>query len=517
MSKEQMYSESDILLSTTDLDSRIKYANNKFCEIAGYSLQEMQGHPHNMVRHPDMPKAAFKDLWQFIGSGKPWMGPVKNKCKNGDYYWVNAYVTPIKDGEGKVKEYQSVRTLPSRELVNRAEQAYQSVNQGKIPAGFKYNLDMTFFALLFSYLMTLTFVMMSFLSDLSLLLLLPLLFASLAMSVCLTYWRRSYTQVLSEARKVFDNNMMSYLYSGTSDAVGNISLALQMRAAEIQAIVGRVSDVSQTVSESASETSCTGQQVASLLGKQKVETESIATAMSQMSSTVAEISRVVTDASEEGQQSLEQTNTGQSVVANTVAEIQVLSEQLAEAEQIVAKLVDDVKMIESVSNEISSIADQTNLLALNAAIEAARAGEQGRGFSVVAEEVRSLAMRTQQSTEEINSKLAGLQVESKRATQAMNKGAELSSSCVELSQRTGSALNDINTRVTTLAAINEQIAAAIEEQTMVAQEVSDNVAHISEMAVESEQYGQHASLVTEHLLEKLEEQSALINQFQRTR
>lgn len=517
MSKEQTYLESDILLSTTDLDSRIKYANDKFCDIAGYSLAEMQGQPHNMVRHPDMPKAAFKDLWQFIGTGKPWMGPVKNKCKNGDYYWVNAYVTPIKDSQGRVKEYQSVRTLPSRELVKRAEQAYQSVNQGKIPAAFKYNLDMTLFALLFSYFMTLTFAIMALASELSLLFLLPLFLTSLAMSVCLTRWRKNYTQVLAEARKVFDNNMMSYLYSGTSDAVGNISLALQMRAAEIQAIVGRVSDVSQTVSESAAETSNTGEQVASLLGKQKVETESIATAMSQMSSTVTEISRVVADASEEGQQSLAQATTGQSVVTNTVTEIQALSEQLAEAEQTVGKLVEDVKTIESVSNEISSIADQTNLLALNAAIEAARAGEQGRGFSVVAEEVRSLAMRTQQSTEEINNKLVGLQVESERVTQAMNKGAELSSSCVELSKKTGSALNDINTRVTTLAAINEQIATAIEEQTMVAKEVSDNIAHISEMAVESEQYGQHASLVTNHLLEKLEEQSALINQFQRAR
>ena len=87
LSKEQLFSKSEILLSTTDLDSRIKYANKNFCDIAGYSLDEMLAQPHNMVRHKDMPKAAFADLWSYIQSGKSWMGPVKNRCKNGDYYW----------------------------------------------------------------------------------------------------------------------------------------------------------------------------------------------------------------------------------------------------------------------------------------------------------------------------------------------------------------------------------------------------------------------------------------------
>ena len=97
MSKEVLFTENEILISTTDLDSNIKYANEHFCNIAGYSAEELQGNPHNMVRHPDMPKAAFKDLWQTVQSGHSWMGPVKNRCKNGDYYWVNAFVTPIKN------------------------------------------------------------------------------------------------------------------------------------------------------------------------------------------------------------------------------------------------------------------------------------------------------------------------------------------------------------------------------------------------------------------------------------
>ena len=131
MSKEQLFSQSEILLSTTDLNSRIKYANEGFCDIAGYSLDELVDNPHNKVRHPDMPKAAFKDLWSTIQKGNSWMGPVKNRCKNGDYYWVNAFVTPIKDEAGTVFEYQSVRTVLDNDVKKRADEVYPKLDQSK--------------------------------------------------------------------------------------------------------------------------------------------------------------------------------------------------------------------------------------------------------------------------------------------------------------------------------------------------------------------------------------------------
>lgn len=107
--KEVKFSDSDILLSTTDLDSYITYANQEFCNISGFTLAEMVNQPHNLVRHSDMPKLAFADLWQHLHNGRSWMGPVKNRCKDGSYYWVNAFVTPIKDASGQTVEYQSVR------------------------------------------------------------------------------------------------------------------------------------------------------------------------------------------------------------------------------------------------------------------------------------------------------------------------------------------------------------------------------------------------------------------------
>ena len=114
--RERLYPEHQNLISTTDLESRITDANEEFCQIAGFGLEELQGAPHNLVRHPDMPTQAFADMWAHLRQNKSWMGPVKNRCKNGDHYWVSAFVTPIQDASGKTVEYQSVRTAPDEAL-----------------------------------------------------------------------------------------------------------------------------------------------------------------------------------------------------------------------------------------------------------------------------------------------------------------------------------------------------------------------------------------------------------------
>ncbi|WP_257978533.1 PAS domain-containing protein, partial [Aeromonas salmonicida] len=119
------------LISTTDPASHITYANQHFCEVAGYNAAEMEGVPHNLVRHPDMPKAAFADMWQRLRQGKSWMGLVKNRAKSGSFYWVNAYVTPILNDQQQIIEYQSVRTRPSEQDIAWAEQLYARIRAGK--------------------------------------------------------------------------------------------------------------------------------------------------------------------------------------------------------------------------------------------------------------------------------------------------------------------------------------------------------------------------------------------------
>lgn len=511
--KEVIVGESEILLSTTETNSKIKYANPEFCKIAGFTLEELEGNTHNIVRHPDMPKEAFKDLWQFIQQGKSWMGPVKNRCKNGDYYWVNAYVTPIKDGNGQIMEYQSVRTRLDRDVVRRAESVYSKLKQGETPPALKYKTDMTLWFQTIFIVLSLVLGTLVAMSEISRLISIPLFLVSTISSILFVNWRKKYSKLLQDAKSVFDNNLMSYIYNGSNDAVSDIHLTLSMRKAEINAITGRVSDVSLHVTSCANDTANATEKVATLLSEQQSETRQVATAMNQMSATVNDLARAVAEAAQASEQGKSISEDGQKVVDSTVSAIQELSTHLSEIDKVITNLIDGTNLIGSVLTEISSIADQTNLLALNAAIEAARAGEQGRGFAVVADEVRTLAQRTQQSTEDINNKLSQLRSDSNTAVIAMKKGSELSDNCVALSLKTGESLRKIHAEVTSISDLNTQISTAIEEQSVVTEQVSQNVVRISDLSLVCNNLGEDATSLTSDLLGQLHEQQNLITQF----
>ena len=505
---------SSILLSTTDTKGRITYANTDFCDIAGFEKEELVSHGHNIVRHPDMPKAAFADLWSTIQEGDSWMGPVKNRCKNGDHYWVNAYVTPIKGEDGKIIEYQSVRTAPTRDIVDRAESTYQQINRGKTPKALKRtNVDMT------RYIQSLMIFLSLLLVIGSVILPVPAIFAVPAIGVCLAstalfiFWRRRYKKLIGQAEEVFNNPLMSYLYSGSTDKLGRVELALKMRQAELNAVVGRVRDLSASVKDIAHDTANNGHEISQMLSEQNDEIVQVATAMGQMAATIQDLATSVTEAADASMQGSETSKSGLGVVDQTVDAIHQLANQLQNVDLVIRKLVAGSSSIETISDEISSIADQTNLLALNAAIEAARAGEQGRGFAVVAEEVRALAQRTQQSTEEIKATLGQINQESTAAIEEMRKGAILAENCVSFASNTGQTLNTVNTDVENISALNQHIATAVEEQSVVTEQVSGNTNKIKDIANTGVSHGHDAKQLSKDLLEELNALHSLIVQF----
>ena len=219
--------------------------------------------------------------------------------------------------------------------------------------------------------------------------------------------------------------------------------------------------------------------------RQQSETQQVATAMNQMSATVQEVARNAASAATAAAEADDQAKNGHTVVNDTVTTITSLAEEVSRTSDVIEKLKGDSISIGAVLDVIRDIAEQTNLLALNAAIEAARAGEQGRGFAVVADEVRTLASRTQQSTQEINGMIERLQSGANEAVTAMEHGRNKAEATVEQAQKAGQALNAITEVVYNIKAMNMQIASAADEQSATAEEINRNIVNISEVADET--------------------------------
>jgi methyl-accepting chemotaxis protein len=249
------------------------------------------------------------------------------------------------------------------------------------------------------------------------------------------------------------------------------------------------------------------------VNNQRMQTEQVVTAINQMTATVDEISRNASAADQAAKQADEESKTGQEEVAQTVASINALAGEIERASGSLAEFKQDSANIGGVLDVIKGIAEQTNLLALNAAIEAARAGEQGRGFAVVADEVRNLATRTQESTEEIQVIIERLQSGAERVAAAMEAGRQSGQATVEQAGRAGAALGSITAAVETIKDLNSQNACSTEEQSSVANHINQSMVAISqsieETAGESAQTAAHGGELS-HLASELQQ---LMRQF----
>ena len=483
--QEQVLTDSDSLISTTSLKGIITYANKDFIEISGFPEQELLGKNHNMVRHPDMPVEAFQDLWDTVKSGKPWMGIVKNRCKNGDFYWVDAYVTPIYE-KGEITGYQSVRVKPSAEQVARAEALYAKLRNNN-----KRRFSIPSFSLPMQLLLTLTLLFVVLFAGLLTLDQISItgVFTSLP-AFALAYLLllgifRPLRQVISESRKVIDNPVTQEIYIGSTQATQAPLLAIRMLQARLRTVLGRMTDASNDIAEMAGKVTASTEKTTEAIHNQKNETDMVTSAMKEMSISVQNISESIHEAAGKAREAHDSSDNGLKQMSLIIQSIDQLSEKLANASSALNLLEQKSDGIGMVLDVIKSIAEQTNLLALNAAIEAARAGDQGRGFAVVADEVRSLAQRTQQSTEEIAKMIPELQAGTQEASRAMDECCKLAASSVEQANAGSQSLDIIANHVNVIDMMNEQIAAATEEQSSVSEEIKRNLVIIGELADES--------------------------------
>lgn len=472
------------ILSTTDVSSHITYVNPDFIQISGFTEQELLGTSHNIVRHPDMPPAAFGQMWSTLKRGRSWMGLVKNRCKNGDFYWVSAYVTPIQKN-GKITEYQSVRTRPDNALVTAAEELYGHLRSGKITNIQRSRLSLSNkLSMVVSVIWALMSLVFWAVSDgsLAVVALVWLLGTSL---ITWAFWLMfvPFRRLVDKAIEITDNPLSQLLYTGRSDEMGAIEFALRMRQAETGAVIGRIGDASRQLKVFAD-------QLFREIGAgnlhnqtQQTETTQIATAVNQMVASIQEVARNANNAAGAAEKADQETRSGQSLAAQTRGSINELESGIRTATDVIEQLEARCNEISTVVEVIGSIADQTNLLALNAAIEAARAGDQGRGFAVVADEVRSLAGRTQSSTANIQQMITALQHSAKLAVSEMDKSRKQTRESVGSVQKAADALTGIGLRVNEITDMNIQIAGAVEEQSMVSEEINKSIVSIQEAAL----------------------------------
>jgi methyl-accepting chemotaxis protein len=247
-------------------------------------------------------------------------------------------------------------------------------------------------------------------------------------------------------------------------------------------LIGGIRDSVVQIASAAEELSAVTEQTSAGVNSQKVETDQVATAMNEMSATVAEVARNAEQASRAASDADLEARDGDKVVGEAIAQIERLASEVGRSADAMTQLEQESDKIGKVMDVIKAVAEQTNLLALNAAIEAARAGEAGRGFAVVADEVRGLAQRTQQSTEEIENLVAGLQNGTRQVSSIMLSSRELTVSSVQLSRKAGTSLGSITQTVSNIQAMNQQIAAAAEEQSAVAEEISRSIVNVRDVS-----------------------------------
>ena len=513
--REVKLKSSQRIVSTTDLKGRITYANKDFIDISGYEEDELINHGHNIVRHPDMPALAFKNLWDTVKQGKPWMGIVNNRCKNGDNYWVDAYVTAVMEGH-KVVGYQSVRLKPDDAYVSRADSLYNMVNNGasfaqKMKNLFSFNLlGKLTCAGLTAVLVPSLFAL---LSGVALSALWPMLISFLFFIGSTWLVAKPYHEAAQQAKQIFDNDIAKQVYTGRTDELGQLQLTIKMLQTQQETIVWRINDATAGLDKIAHSTMNTAEQTNRLMEQQNNEVEQIATAINEMSATVKEVAHNASLAADATQVADNEVIEGQKVVDLTTSDIVDLVNEVESAVGVINKLAQDSEQIGSVVDVIRGIAEQTNLLALNAAIEAARAGEQGRGFAVVADEVRTLAARTQSSTEEIQQMVATLQQSAAEAVSAMQTGQFKAEQSAEQAQLAKDSLSRILDAVNTITDMSVQIATAAEEQSAVSEEITKNVVNIDNASKETLSAAEHSFESTEKLLSEAERLTAMAKQF----
>lgn len=485
------------LMSVTDDKGRITYCNPAFVQVSGFSESELLGQPHNLVRHPDMPEEAFRDMWATLQSGKPWRGIVKNRRKNGDHYWVEANAMPLFDDK-RIVGFVSIRTSVTAETIAQAETIYARLNaqangsrqkwrlhQGRLErsgwtgyllAHMKPKLEMLSFLILMAGLSLTAYLGHTYpwMALPSALVLAFLISTALSKKLC-----QPLRMLLNEANQLAAGDFITRLDRNGSGIIGDLQHALSQIALSVKTVVLDTRHEIQSLTGAIGEIAAGNQDLSGRTENQASSLEETAASMEQISGTVKQTH----DASARGAQTAQQ----------MVQIAQASQDAVSRVAQAMNSIDASAQKMGEIIHVIEGVAFQTNILALNAAVEAARAGEAGRGFAVVATEVRTLAQRTTSAAREIKQligestdRVAAGSRETEEASAQMRQSVEavvqVTSLLDEIATAAGeqqSGVSQVAEAMTHLDSITQQNAAMVEELAASAGTLRSQIDHVS--------------------------------------
>jgi aerotaxis receptor len=496
---EYILQDGQSIVSKTDTKGRITYVNPTFVEVSGFSEDELIGKPHNIVRHPDMPPEAFADLWQTLGAGLPWTGMVKNRRKNGDYYWIVANVVPIREN-GATVGYMSVRTCPARAQVEAAEALYRRFRSGEAQGlairrgavartGWLHRLLAMRSQPLGRRLGLMLGAQSALLAALACVAdgVAWRVLAAFGAGLTLVAWnelQRSIVGPLRQAREAVyalaGGDLSRPAPAGRDDEVGHLLLALRQLNVNLTAIVGDVR-VNVASIEAATRDIADGNQDLAR------RTESQAASLEQTAASLAQVAAAAGNNTDSAVRADGLVGAASNVADRSGAAVRQVGVTMHQISSSATRIVDIIGLIDG-------IAFQTNILALNAAVEAARAGEQGRGFAVVAAEVRSLAQRSAGAAKEIKAliedsvekvgqgnELVGAAGQTMREVVASVQDAAAIMHGITLASREQhGGIAQVNAAMRDLDGITRENAALVEQAAAASSHVAEQVMHLSQ-------------------------------------
>jgi aerotaxis receptor len=508
---EYVLQDKESIVSKTDLRGNITYVNADFVRISGYSEQELLGAPQSIVRHPDMPAEAFSDFWRTLQAGKAWRGLVKNRCKDGGFYWVEANAAPLIE-DGHVVGYTSIRHKPERAQVRAADAAYRAIKGGarhlairdgnavarsafdfldrlkSIP--LKTRLTFSFAAIFALFGANAALALLGPASAQSPWAaagsLLGALVAALSAAAVQAGIVRPLSRMQHDIERMSSGDLSGKIAAFGDDEFGRVVQSLRILQLNVKLLVGQIQQSTVRVNGGAGAIAASNLDLSRRTEAQAASLEKTASAMGQLTATV--------------QQNAEHAQQAGRLVAASSDIAAHGGRAVGQVVRTMGAIRDSSRQIVEIIGVIDGIAFQTNILALNAAVEAARAGEQGRGFAVVATEVRALAQRSAAAAREIKT-LIGASVEQVEA------GGQLVDDA-------GQTMGEIVASVQQAAAIMGQISASSALQSAGIEQVNHAIAAMDDITRQNAAQVEHAAGAADAMRGQAAELARLVGAFQ---